>query len=449
MRFLSRFEVILTDRCRNFVCFVAMVLALNVFGAVSLPATKTQPAVRPFVNEVDAWAMLFQMMSRLESAIAKQELSLIDSEDPFASAAVSSLLAELKKQPGTQDVAQKMKWIGFVRLISTLHETADRNDFEKAAALMKQVRQEFEQLQAVADAKTLAAARELAKRYTCPMHPDVVGAKNDLCPKCGMPLDQALVLFPAHFADGNDAAWRQVTATVSTDGPLQPGKIAHAILHLRRSMGHPVTIDQLLETHTRKIHLLIIDGSLTDYHHEHPEPTKVAGDYTFEFTPAKPGSYLAWVDLRPLPLGLQEYDKTMIAGMGELPRIGDRETVLSTDSQGYHFELVLSGSEIRAGEPVDARLTITRGGKGFDRLEPVMGAFAHIVGFNEDRETVLHIHPIESRVLRAGDRGGPVLQFKIYATKPGFTRFFAQLQIDGRQLFVPFALPVLKESTVN
>ncbi len=38
---------------------------------------------------------------------------------------------------------------------------------------------------------------------------------------------------------------------------------------------------------------------------------------SFEFTPTKPGAYYAWADLRPLPLGLQEYDKTLIAGTGE------------------------------------------------------------------------------------------------------------------------------------
>ena len=427
---------------------VVTALVLNLFGAVSLTGTKAPSAATPFVGEVDAWAMLFQMMNRLESATAKQELTLIDTEDPFASAAVSSLLAELKKRPGPQNVALKMKWIRFVRLISTLHEAADKNDLDKTTTLMQKAAEEFRQLQATADPKILVAAQDLTKRYTCPMHPDVIAAKADHCPKCGMVLDQPMVLLPAHLIGANSVL-HQVTATVTTDVPLQPGKVAHAVLHLRRSTGHPLTLDQLLETHMYKIHLLIIDGSLNDYHHEHPEPTNVPGDYAFAFTPAKPGSYFAWADLRPLPFGLQEYDRTMIAGTGELPRIDDRQTKLSADSQGYRFELGLSKNEIRAGEPVDARLTVTRDGKGFDQLEPVMGAFAHIVGFNEDLETVLHIHPMESRVLQAHDRGGPVLQFKIYASKAGFTRFFAQLQIDGRQLFVPFALPILMQNAAN
>ena len=269
MRLPFQFGIPLLSPRRNTLGVVVTALVLNLFGAVSLAGTKASSTATPFVGEVDAWAMLFQMMSRLESAIAKRELTLIDAEDPFASAAVSSLLAEVKKRPGPQNVALKMKWIGFVRLISTLHEAADKNDVDKAKMLMQKAGEEFRQLQATTDPKVLTAAQDLAKRYTCPMHPDVIAAKRDRCPKCGMVLDQPLVLLPAHLL-GASSALHQVAATVSTDRPLEPGKVAHAILHLRRSTGHPVTIDQLLEAHTRKIHLLIIDGSLTDYHQEHP-----------------------------------------------------------------------------------------------------------------------------------------------------------------------------------
>jgi len=52
------------------------------------------------------------------------------------------------------------------------------------------------------------------------------------------------------------------------------------------------------------------------------------------------------------------------------------------------------------------------------------------------------MHPIGAPILNESDRGGPVLEFKIYATKPGFTRLFAQVQINGRQVFAPFGVQV-------
>ncbi len=99
---------------------------------------------------------------------------------------------------------------------------------------------------------------------------------------------------------------------------------------------------------------------------------------------------------------------------------------------------------MRAGEPILAKLRITKpDGSGFAQLEPVMGAFAHLVGFNEDGETVLHMHPTGAPIAGESERGGPELTFKIYATKPGFTRLFGQVQVGGEQVFVPFGLQVV------
>jgi len=386
--------------------------------------------------------MLFQMMERLRGAIAKRELTLIDPEDPVASAAVSSLVNELSKSPSLENGQLKVHWIHFVRGISAMHTASDMGNPEAATALMKQVDEEFQALQKTADPKLLKEARELAQKSTCPMHPDVIGKRGEACPKCGMPLDQPVVLLPAHLAKGTGQ--HTVIATISTDAPLQPGKETHATLHLRRTMDHPVTLDQLIETHTKKIHLLIVDQSLTDYHHEHPQPNGTPGDYSFSFTPTKPGNYYAWADLRPLPLGLQEYDKTIIAGTGNPEPLTDKSTRMVADSQGFHFELTLPKGGVKAGVPEDATLHVTRDGKDFAQLEPVMAAFAHIVGFNEDGETILHMHPIGLPILDTNKRGGPTLTFKMYATKPGFTRLFAQVQVNGQQVFAPFGFEVRK-----
>ena len=418
-------------------------LILAGFGSLSWAAEPAPPnSPGPFVEEAEAWAMLFQMMGRLHAAVAKSELTLIDPEDPLASAAVSSILNDLAKTPTPQRGLLKVQWIHFVRGISAMHTASDAGKGDVAAALMKRAETEFEALQKTADPEILKAAHKLSERFTCPTHPDVIGRKNEACPKCGMPLDQPVVIMPSHLA--KDAGQHTVVATISTDAPLEPGELAHATLHLRRTMDHPVTLDQLIETHTKKIHLLIVDQSLIDYHHEHPQPTDTPGDYAFEFTPTKPGAYYAWADLRPLPFGLQEYDKTLIAGTGEPEPVSDKNIRLVADSEGFHFEFSLEKGEIKAGEITNARLRVTRDGKGFSQLEPVMNAFAHLVGFHEDGETVLHMHPIGAPIVNESDRGGPVLEFKIFVTKPGFTRLFAQVQIEGRQVFAPFGIQVLK-----
>ncbi len=406
----------------------------------SLNAKEVQPGSKPASPPaaVGSWAMLFQMMDRLRASVTQRDLTLIHLEDPVASTAVWTLLGHLESSSAPNAAAQKIAWTVFVRDISALHTAADAAQAGACVELLKRVEDEFQELEKKADPTVLKAAHQYAERYTCPMHADVIGAKDDTCGKCGMTLDQLVVLVPS------DAAMQHaVRATITTDAPLEPGKPAHAVLHLRRGDNEPVTPAELIETHARKIHLLIVDGSLTDYHHEHPEPTGTPGDYVFDFTPSKPGPYLAWADLRPLPMGLQEYEKAIIAGVGNSEAVANKETRLSGDADGLHFELMLAQPRIGVGEPARAKLRITKpDGSGFDQLEPVMAAYAHLVGFNEDKETVLHMHPTGAPVTNPDERGGPELDFKIYATKPGFVRLFCQVQVNGRQVFVPFNLSV-------
>jgi hypothetical protein len=73
-----------------------------------------------------------------------------------------------------------------------------------------------------------------------------------------------------------------------------------------------------------------------------------------------------------------------------------------------------------------------------------MAAFAHLVAFNEDRKTVLHIHPEGPEPDKPEARGGPTLKFKLYAPTSGFYRLYAQTQIMDEPKFAPFNINVEK-----
>lgn len=209
----------------------------------------------------------------------------------------------------------------------------------------------------------------------------------------------------------------------------------------------PVTPDSLKEVHTQKAHLLIIDDSLTDYSHIHPKPTNDAGVYEFEWNPIKNDAhYRMWADLFPLDTNAQEYaigDLTTTQGLkGEI----DKTISMQSSLDGMTFKLAFNNSELQAGKSTMGTITITDSkGNPIKDLEPIMGAFAHIVGFNEDFQTVVHIHPMGTEPTKDTDRGGPELQFHIMPEKAGFIKLFAQVKINSKELFAPFGI-MIKDS---
>ncbi|HEY3662827.1 MAG TPA: hypothetical protein VGL24_06705, partial [Chthoniobacterales bacterium] len=92
---------------------------------VTSAAREVQPGPKPTPPPpaVESWAMLFQMMDRLRSAVTRHDLTLVHIEDPVASTAVSKLIGELVNSPDA--AAQKIAWTVFVREISALHTAAD------------------------------------------------------------------------------------------------------------------------------------------------------------------------------------------------------------------------------------------------------------------------------------------------------------------------------------
>lgn len=229
-------------------------------------------------------------------------------------------------------------------------------------------------------------------------------------------------------------------------GPLVAGQPATVRVRLtRKKDGAPVTPDDLLVVHTERIHLLIIDESLGDYHHEHPAPTDVPGEYEFTFTPRRPGPYRVFADVVPRVSNTQEYPVCDLPGSAQGEPLADRASVSTAEVDGLRYELhwETGGLPVRAKQPVNATIRVSHlDGRPFTQLEPIMGTYAHIVAFLEDRATVLHIHPVGAEPQKPEDRGGPSFQFRFYAPKSGFIRLYSQVQIGGKSVFAPFGLTV-------
>lgn len=262
--------------------------------------------------------------------------------------------------------------------------------------------------------------------------------------------------------------------------PEKAGEEFRGVVLLATASGKPIGPPDLLVAHTRKLHLLIVDETLEDYQHVHPEPGERAGEWAFSFFPKRAGAYRVFADFVPSATGRGLYASADVAvegsetvgaalrrdpGAAEVGAEGKNAgEALSADgrvSAGeagdrgvkpllpfglgdgvtrgvYDFSLTVAGGPLRAGKQAELAFSIARGDGGDVALQPVMDAFAHLVAFDEARSGFAHLHPNEADLSRPPEARAPRLTFKITFPRGGRYVIWAQVNIAGAEMFVPF-----------
>ena len=239
-----------------------------------------------------------------------------------------------------------------------------------------------------------------------------------------------------------------VSMTLASENPeVRPNEAARFTLRLETSNGKRIAPEDLLVTHTRKLHLLIIDPWLADYRHVHPEPGRRPGEWTFSFTPRRAGAYRVFADFTPAATLRGLYASAELpVGRSVLPpsftMVMQHETSWVAERDGYRFTLTPAVEPIRVRQPVDLKFTVVRSGGGVVPMEPVMGAFAHLVAFDEKRSGFAHLHPFETDLTRPPDAVHPMLNFKVTIPQPGRYVIWSQVNLGGREVFAPFSFEV-------
>jgi len=190
-------------------------------------------------------ASMIQVTERLRETIRNKELSLIHNEDALIRPAYIGLMSETNRTAISNFDQFRPALARFVGQIVAMHTAADAGDQTSLERQMPEVIKAFEALKALFPQAIREQASALAAKYTCPMHPALVGKRGDSCPKCGMELDQMVRILPAQT--GGE---QTIHASIRTEGPLQIGKQIKAWLTLSRDSGEPVLIGDLIEVHT-------------------------------------------------------------------------------------------------------------------------------------------------------------------------------------------------------
>jgi hypothetical protein len=236
-----------------------------------------------------------------------------------------------------------------------------------------------------------------------------------------------------------------VEMAVMMPAPTVANRSIAAVVRLRTASGKPIAPEDLQITHTRRLHLLIVDPALSDYQHVHPEPTRTPGEWAFAFTPRHGGVYRFFADFTPAATsrGLYasaDFDLGPLAGEGER---APRPTANWVERGGIRYEITVASPPVRADRPIDLRFRVSRVGGGTVALAPVMGALAHLVAFDAARSGFAHLHPVEPMATEAASAHGVELNFKLSIPRPGEFSIWAQINLDGREEFVRFPLEVL------
>ncbi len=227
--------------------------------------------------------------------------------------------------------------------------------------------------------------------------------------------------------------------------PTQAEQPAEVLIRLKdATTGRALTPEDLSTVHTEKIHLLVVDQSLKDYHHLHPEYTGAPGEFRFNFTPATSNRYRVWADVTPnatnqqaiVSVDLPARQQRHIPPVIRPTNLAQKEDIVATIS---------SDAPLRKNAPQVLRISLAdQGGKPLRDLEPVMGAYAHLVGFSEDGQSVIHAHPMGQEPKNPGQRGGPDLLFHLEPARSGGVQFYLQLRRNGKEVMLPFGARVLE-----
>jgi hypothetical protein len=218
---------------------------------------------------------------------------------------------------------------------------------------------------------------------------------------------------------------------------IEVGQSSTVILTLKTLGGTAIAPHELASTHTQQMHVMLIDPSMQDYHHVHPEAVDLNGRYRFDFTPNRAGSYRVFTEIVPLRTRRQMIATGSLA-VGGQPKQSQFESTRLSVVDGIHFSLVGLPEQLTTGRDYQMNLSVRDQTGASIELQTIMGARGHMVAFDQAGRGFAHMHPIDR--LAEAEPTSDSLGFLFNVPNPGWYRVFAQVKVNGREVFGRFDL---------
>ena len=218
-------------------------------------------------------------------------------------------------------------------------------------------------------------------------------------------------------------------------GSVPAGQVSAYRFQIVRAGGSPLTRYQ--PGQARLLHFYLVRDDLSGFEHLHPA---LAADdtWTVRVRPAQAGSYRVFTQFTGLPAGKPVslvLSRPLTVTGPAAPQAPLPAPAATTRVAGY--TLAITGRP-QAGRDSALAITVTCHGHAVTRLQPYLGAYAHLTAFHQGDLGFAHLHP--SGPVRGG-HGGPVLHFHAVLPEAGLYRLFVQFQAGGTLRTAQVTLP--------
>jgi hypothetical protein len=271
---------------------------------------------------------------------------------------------------------------------------------------------------------------------------------------CGVPLIPAFLHLHAHRKDKKDRLLAvseaeiealshkysdgSITLDISPESPLKKGNQTKIMIQMRNATtGVLLSPEDLDMVHTEKMHLFVVDESLKDYHHIHPTYNAETQAFECSFTPNTNHSYRCWADITTAKD--KQNHKLLGVLQGEASRAVTPRILMQSETNVGGLNFTWDSPEpLQQGKDAIVSVHVQdETGNAVHDLQPVMGAFAHLVGFSADKQSVIHCHPLGAEPTHDSERGGPLLRFHVKPDTVGDVQFYVQVRRDNKDIYAP------------
>jgi len=214
---------------------------------------------------------------------------------------------------------------------------------------------------------------------------------------------------------------------------LSAGVIDYKFQLVDEKLKKEIKPENLVETHTKLLHLIAYDAARVEFFHEHPE--YVDGQWQTKINFKANGSYFIFLQGQ-LDDGdeFSAYTKIQITN-GSI----ENETKPLAEIRKFQIENTVFEFEnrtIKAKKMLTLNYKISRTDGNPAAVEPYLGANAHVIAVAPDADSIVHVHPMDGMDATTG---------MIHASFPmaGDYRVWVQIIESGKLLTFPLAFKVL------